>query len=164
MVCTHVHNTLNSPVIEPDVERQTGVEDVWAKIQCRKLLAIIIGCVYRHYDALVTSFDYIQYVCRTVCSRDKSVFFLDDFHDDMMTTGNIISKILNNNKLTQIIDKSTRTTSTPVTLMDLIITNKPDAILSQDVFPPVVADHDLVSFVQNVKEARKLPVVKLFVN
>lgn len=61
------------------------------------------------------------------------------------------------------IDKPTRTTSTSATLLDLIITNKPDAILSQDVVPQVIADHDLVSAVLNVRKPRKLPVVKLFV-
>ncbi len=64
--------------------------------------------------------------------------------------------------MTQIIDKPTRTTSTSATLLDLIITNKPDAIVSQDVVPQVIADHDLVSVVLNARKPRKLSVVKTF--
>ncbi len=150
-VCTYVHNTLSPSIINLDVQRPTGVEDVWVKVQCRKLPAIITGCVYRHPKALVLSFDYIQDAFRMVCLRDKSVFILGDFNDGMSTTGNKISTIINN-KFTQIIDRPARTTSTSATLLDLIITNKPDVILSYDVIPQVIADHDLASFVWNVKK------------
>ena len=64
--------------------------------------------------------------------------------------------------MTQIIDKPTRTTSTSATLLDLMITNKPDVIISQDVVPQVIADHDVISVVLNVRKPRKLPVVKTF--
>ncbi len=66
--------------------------------------------------------------------------------------------------MTEIIDKPTRTTSTKPTLLDLIITNKPDAIVSQGVVPQVIADHDLVSVVFNARKPRKLPVVQIFRN
>lgn len=93
-VCIYVHSTLTHSVINLNVPRPAGVEDVWVKMQCRKLPAIIIGCVYRHPKALATSFDYIQDVLRMVCLCDKSVFILSDFNDDMMTTGNKLSKII----------------------------------------------------------------------
>ena len=46
--------------------------------------------------------------------------------------------------------------------MDLIITNKSDVILSHDVVPQTIADHDLVSVVINIRKPRKLPVTKTF--
>ncbi len=98
-----------------------------------------------------------------VCLLDKSVFILGDFKDDLISMSNKISKIIKN-KLTQIIDKPTRTTSASAMLLDLIITNKPDVILSQDVVPQVIADHDLVSVALNVRKPRKLPVIKTFCN
>ncbi len=111
-------------------------------MQSRKLPAIIIGCVYRHPKALAASFDYIQDVVRMVCLRDKSVFILADFNDDLLLKGNNVSKILKNNNLTRLIDKVTRTTSTSATSLDLIITNKPDVRLSHDVVPLVIEDHN----------------------
>lgn len=161
-VCIYVNNSLTSSLIKLEVPRQVGVEDVWVQVQCRKLPAIIIGCVYRHPKALAASFNYIQDVFRTVCLRNKSVFILGDFNDDLLLKGNSISKTINNNNLTQVIDKATRTTSTSSTLLDLIITNKPDIILSHDVVPLVIADHDLVSVVINVRKPRKRSVVKTF--
>lgn len=70
-VCIYVNNSLTSSLIKLEVPRQVGVEDVWVQVQCRKLPAIIIGCVYRHPKALAASFDYIQDVFRTVCLRNK---------------------------------------------------------------------------------------------
>ncbi len=130
-------------------------------MQCRKLPTIIIGCVDRHPKALAASFDYIRDVFRMVCLRDKSVFILGDFND-LFLKGNNVSKIIKNNNLTQVIDKATRTTSTSANLLDLIITNKPDVLLSHDVVPLVIADDDLVSIVINVRKPRKLSVVKVF--
>ena len=93
-VCMYVHNVLNLSVINLDVSRPVGVEDVWVKVQCRKWPAIIIGCVYRHPKALAISFEYIEDVFRMICLRDKGVFILGDFNDDMMITGNTISMII----------------------------------------------------------------------
>ncbi len=93
-VCMYVRRAFSPSVSNLDVPRTTGVEDVWVKIQCRKWPAIITGCVYRHPKALATSFDYIQDIFRMVCLRDKSVFILGDFNDDLITMGNKISKII----------------------------------------------------------------------
>lgn len=155
-VCICVNNSLTSSIIKLDVTRRAGVEDMWVQVQCRELPAIIIECVYRHPKALAASFDYIPDVFRMVRLRDKSVFILGDFNDDLFLKGNI-NKIIKNN--TQVIDKATRTTSTSVTLLDLIITNKPDVLLSHDVVPLVIADHDHVSIVINIRKSRKLSAV-----
>ncbi len=96
------------------------------------------------------------YVCGT------KVFILGEFNDDMMATGSKMSRIIKN-KLHQIIDRPTRTTSS-ATLLDLIITNTSEIILSHDAVPQVIADHDLVSVVLNVRKPKKLPVIKTFRN
>ncbi len=56
-VLTYVHTTLNPSVINLDVPKPTGVEDVLVKIQYKKWQAVIIGCVYRRAKVLATSFD-----------------------------------------------------------------------------------------------------------
>ncbi len=58
-VCTYVHSVLNSSVINIDVPRSTGVEDVWVKIQCRKWPAVIIGCIYSNPKAFALTLDYV---------------------------------------------------------------------------------------------------------
>ena len=43
------------------------------------------------------------------------------------------------------ITKPTRTTETSSTLIDLIITNRPENITNKDVFANSVADHDMIA-------------------
>ncbi len=84
------------------------------------------------------------------------------FNDDVLSKGNRMNKLIRDNKLTQTIDKPTRTIRHSAIISDLNITNKPEAILSHDVVPQMIADHDLVSVVVNVRKPRKIPVIKTF--
>ena len=147
-------------MISLDIPRLAGVEDVWVTVQCRKLPAIIVGCVYRHPKALVTSFHYIEDVFKVICLRKKKVFILGDFNDDILDKRNKLSKIIRTNHLTQIVEVPTRTTSSSATLLDLIITNEPEVIISHDVVPLVIADHDLISAVINISKPKKPTVTK----
>ena len=76
-------------------------------MQCPKLPAIIIGCIYRHPKAPVATFDYIQEIFRVVSLKNKALFILGDFNDNVLANDNKIIKIIKNNKFTQIIDKPT---------------------------------------------------------
>lgn len=80
-------------MISLDIPRLAGVEDERVTVQCRKLPAIIVGCVYRHPKALVASFDYIEDVFKVICLRNKKVFILGDFSDNLLDKGNKLSKV-----------------------------------------------------------------------
>ncbi len=71
-VCIYVKDILSANVIDLKIPRQTDIEDIWVTVQCRKLLAIVIGCIYRHPIAPVATFDYIQDVLRVACMRKKA--------------------------------------------------------------------------------------------
>ncbi len=60
----YVKDVLRANVIDPNVLKQEGVQDVWLTIQCRKLPAIMVRCVYRHPKAPIASFNYIQDVLK----------------------------------------------------------------------------------------------------
>ena len=60
-------------------------------------------------------------------------------------------QIICNAKLTQLIDKLTRTTFHPATLIDIIITIKYDLAFCHDVFPCPVGDHDLITDITKPK-------------
>ncbi len=138
-----------------------GIEDLWITVQCRKLPAIIIGCMYRHPKASATAFEYIQEVFRLISMKNKTFFILGDFSDNLLGDSKI-SKIIKSNKLTQIIDKPTRVTPTSSTLLDPVITNKPDTIYSCDVVPQEVADHDLISITVDICKPKRLLVIRTF--
>ena len=136
------------------------MEDVWITVQCRKLPAIIIGCMYRHPKALTVTFDYIEDVFRLISFRGKNLFILGDFNDNLLLKDNKLSKIIKNSKLTQIIDTPTRITPTSATLLDLVITNNPEIILQHDVVPQVIADHDLISTTIDISKPKRQPIIK----
>ena len=70
--------------------------------------------------------------------------------------------IIKNNKLHQLIDKPTRYTSTSATLLDLVITNKPESVVHHDVVPHVIADHDLISVKVHLRKPKRIPVTRTF--
>lgn len=160
--CIYVKDTLKANVIRSEVLRPQGIEDVWVTVQNRKLPAIIIGCMYRHPKAPAESFNYIEDIFRLMSIRNISLFILGDFNNNMLLHDNKLSILLKNNKLSQIIDKPTRVTATSAILLDLVITYNADKILSHDVVPQVIADHDLISINVNITKPKRLPIVRTF--
>ena len=69
--CIYVRDTLKSNVLSLDIIRPPDIEDVWVTVQCRKLPAIIVGCMYRHPKALAASFEYIENVFRLLSVKKK---------------------------------------------------------------------------------------------
>ena len=118
--------------------------------------------MYRHPKAIVTTFDYIQDIFRAVIVKNKPFFILGDFNDDLLANNNKMTKIIKNNNLTQIINKPTRVTPTSSTLLDLTITNKPDAIHTCDVVLQEIDDHDLISITVDVSKPKRHPVIRTF--
>ncbi len=94
--------------------------------------------------------------------KNKALFILGDFNDNVLTKDNKIVKIIKNNKLTQIIDKPTRVTPTSSTLLDLTITNKPGAIRTSDVVLQDIADHVLISITVDVSKPKRQPIIRTF--
>lgn len=161
-VCIYVKQSLNSDIIVTNIPQQTGVEDIWIRVQCRKLPSVIIGCIYRHPKALSNSFDYIADVLQSMSMRKKPIFVLGDLNDDQLQNNNKLSRIIKNNKLSQLIDKPTRITPTSATTIDLIITNTPELALNSDVIPHCIADHDLITTTINISKPKCSPTLKTF--
>ena len=161
-VCIYIKNVLSAKSINLSVPKQVGIEDLWVTVQCRKLPAIVIGCMYRHPKASATTFEYIQDVFKLISMKNKTFFILDDFNESLLVGNSKISKIIKTNKPIQVIDKPTRVTPTSSTLLNLIITNKPDTIYSCDVVPQEVADHDLISIAVDICKPKRSPVIRTF--
>ncbi len=118
--------------------------------------------MYRHPNTPSVVFDYIQAVLRTICMKNKTVYVLGDFNDNLFASNNKMNNIINKNKLTQLVNKPTRVTSTSSTLIYFIITNKPDAVSSCDVLPQETADHNLISIVVDVSKPKRQPIIRTF--
>lgn len=161
-VCIYVRDTLKSNRISTTAVNNTAVEDVWVTVQSNMLPSFIIGTVYRHPHATSESFEYIEKVFREMSLKKKPLFILGDLNDDLTKSNAKLAKVIKKSKLEQIIDKPTRITENTSSLLDLIITNRPDLILHSDVTPCHVADHELITMTLIIKKTKRPPVIKTF--
>ncbi len=60
---------------------------------------------------------------------------LGDLNDDMLSSNNKLNTKISLNNLHQMIDKPTHITPHSATLLDILITNRPDSLLNKDVIP-----------------------------
>ena len=161
-VCIYIKQHLTSKLINTNIYGQVGVEDIWISVQCRKLPSIIVGCIYRHPKAHSDSFEYISERLKSALLLKKTMFVLGDLNDNLLAQDNKLSRIISNNKLTQVVKKPTRITSTSATLLDVIITNSPEKIIQSDVIPHIIGDHELITLTANIAKPKRLPVIKTF--
>lgn len=134
-VCIYVRDDLNATQIYLNLENMDGLEDIWLNIQCRKLPSIIVGCIYRHPHSSNATFDYLHNSLGLIGLRNKPFFILGDLNDDILIPNAKLSRIIKDNKLTQLIDRPTRIARNSSTLLDVIITNKPDIVIDCEVSP-----------------------------
>ena len=161
-VCMYVKDSLKVNVISLNLPSPSGIEDIYLSIQYEKHPSIIVGCMYRHPKADAMSFDYINDVLQSLTISKKSIFVLGDLNDNILSPGNKLNKIISNNKLTQIIKKPTRITSTSSTLLDVIISNNPHIVVSHDVIPTTISDHERISVKINIIKPKKHRIIKTF--
>ena len=161
-VCLLVKDYLKVTELKLDIERSEGVEDQWVSVQHQKFPSIIVGCVYRHPKAPVSSYDYISDLFKEIILRDKPVFIYGDFNDDLLKKENKIGKLVNNLNLDQLIDKPTRITPTSVSLIDLVITNSSHMVAESDAIPSPIADHEAILTLLNIRKPRRQPIYKTF--
>lgn len=161
-VCIFIRDDLKVTEVTNPIEKIDGVEDVWVTVQCRKLPSFIVGCIYRHPKASVATFDYILESFRNMSMRNKPLFILGDFNDNLLNIENHMGKIVRNVKLNQVIDTPTRITSTSATLIDLLITNRTEMIHAFDVIPSPVADHEMITINLDIKKPKCTPIIRFF--
>ncbi len=53
-------------------------------------------------------------------------------------------------------------TATSATLLDLMVTNNPDLVLTRVVVPSLISDHDLIGIKINIVKPRRQPPIKTF--
>ncbi len=148
-------------MIDVKLQEHPVVENVFIRVQSRKLPSITISCMYRHPKADTDSFHYITKVLRNMWLQKRTVFILGDLNDNLLAPNSRLSRIIGNHKLTQLIYKPTRVTPTSSTLFDVTITNRPDHVIHVDVVPGVIADHDLIRVTADISKPKREPVTKV---
>ena len=159
-VCIYVKDMYTVNQVKFDTERPEGVEDIWLSVQSCKFPSIIVGCLYRHPKSHVITYDYITDILRSVSVRNKPFYILGDINDDLLVSNSKLKNIILNANVTQLILKPTRITTDSATLLDVIITNRPESVLNTDVIPCPLADHELISIYINLQRPKRSPIMK----
>ena len=163
-VCLYVKSHLKVSELSSGLQKVEGIESKWVSVQHRKLPSIIIGCIYRHPKALVTTFDYISESFKNMVLRNKPMFVFGDFNCDLLKneSKSKMTRIIKNFKFDQLVDKPTRITNDSVSLIDLAITNSKNLVAYSDVVASPVADHESINVLLNVSKPKRIPVYKTF--
>lgn len=90
------------------------------------------------------------------------MFVLGDLNDILLNANSKLLRIIKQNKLTQIVNGPTRVTPTSATLLDVVITNKPELVLMSDTIPNIIADHDLITTTINISKPKTSPTIRTF--
>ena len=112
--------------------------------------SVLIGCYYRPPEGskyLINNFSEVfEEQLTNVVKTNKEIIILGDFDIDYNEIDNRDFKsLLNIFGLKQVIAEPTRTTETSSTLIDLIITNRPENITKKGVFLNSIADQDMIT-------------------
>ncbi len=87
-------------MIDVKLQEHPAAENVFIKVQSRKLLLITISCMYRHPKADTDSFHYITEVLRNMCLQKRIAFILGDSNDNLLARNSRLSRIIGSHKLT----------------------------------------------------------------
>lgn len=113
--------------------RRKDLEDkyevVWIQVQLRKT-KYLVSCVYRAPDESLEVFDYLDDVMRYTTCGNFEVIILGDmncnFLDSNQRQNSRLVEFLAANELTQMVTEPTRATNNSSSLLDVLITSRPD--------------------------------------
>ena len=121
----------------------------------------IVTTLYRPPGKPVAYFNDINTLFGTIDCEDKETIHLGDTNCDMLDFANNdtkhLIKLLTKYNLPQMIKSPTRTTATTKTIIDHIITNRPEFVSKNGVLANGISDHDVIFFTKNMR----LPKLKV---
>ena len=118
------------------------------KFNLQFIKPIVLTTLYRP-EGPVEVFNRIESMVSNIVGNSKEFILMGDLNCDLLSgtaskTKRLV-QIYNTYGLQQIIKEATRKTSDTQTLIDHILTNKPDKVPDSVVIPCGVSDHDLMT-------------------
>ena len=104
-------------------------------------------------------FDHLENLIRAIDDENKEMHILGDLNCDMLKTGSAVPtkklKSYELYQLSQLIDEATRVTMTSASLIDHIVTNKPEKISDSGVIHTGISNHSLVFAIRKTHIIKK---------
>ena len=156
-------NTLKTEPLRVPANDST-LETLWLQITGRS--TVVIGVMYRPPSGpYVPAIESLHHQLTTVLARGRPIYLMGDSNIDLLhpTKPGVASYLqhLSDLSLSQLITEPTRPGTTP-SLIDHLVTSRPDLTSSPRVTPCNISDHDLISvFITDVKTRHQPETVTL---
>ena len=158
-VAMYIHKSVNYQLRE-DLIRLT-IESISVQVKKGNYKPFIVTTLYRPPGKPVAYFNDIDTLFGTIDCEDKETIYLGDTDCDMLDFANndtkYLIKLLTKYNLTQMIKSLTRTTAATKTIIDHIITNRPESVSKNGVLASGISDHDVIFLTKNMR----LPKLKV---
>ena len=152
-VAVYVHESVSYKIrsdLMPD-----NLEVVTLQIANSKFKPFIETSIYRPLGKTVSYFNDMEALLASLDSDNKEAIIVGDTNCDFLDSSNNdtknLKRVLSLHDLTQIIKEPTRITGISKTLIDHVITNKPDMVHDSGVISCGISDHDIVFIERNVR-------------
>ena len=124
----------------PDLEVE-HLEALWIETRNNQE-TLLVGCFYRPPQSRVGYWDLINESIHKAASTPYKFIILGDFNAHPSTPQYAhLNRLIQINRLHQVINEATRYTDNTETIIDIILTSSPNDILKVGVLPPVKSDH-----------------------
>ena len=141
----------------------SGLHQMWLKIQAGNRKSFIVCTVYRPPDTTLNCFeDDLSETVISALAINKDIYILGDLNCNVLNTSDLGGQSLLNfctaYNLTQVINEPTRITQSSQSLIDVILVSNKNVVKESKVLPVSISDHDLVYITINVKKTRPKPI------
>ena len=131
------------------------LESVTVQIKNGKFKPFFVTSIYRPQGKPVSYFSEFESLFGRLESQNKESIIMGDINCNLNTplhnNTKHLNNILNSFGNSQLIKDATRTTKTTSTIIDHIITNRPDIISYSGVKPCGISDHDALYLIRNTR-------------
>ena len=154
-VCIYLRSSINYKIRKDLVPPE--LEAVCVEIIKPHSKPFLVTTVYRPPSSLPKFFDDFEKLIKAIDNENKEMYILGDLNCNMLKTdkdANIPTKKIKSlyelYQLTQMIDEATRVTLATSSLIDHIVTNKPEKISDSGVIHTGISDHSLVFAIRKI--------------
>ena len=153
-VALYIHNSIFYKYRNDIIVREIEALPVDIEISNGKSISVV---TWYKREGPVEIFDHVETLISRIDSENKECIIIGDTNCNLLSefpdnSTKHLTKLLQTYNFTQIIDEPTRTTIDTETLIDHVITNRPDANLEYGVITCGISDHDAVYVTMFIKQ------------
>lgn len=151
-VCIYARQGFKTEVLHEISEiSETGLHQLWIKIQVRNLKSFLVSTTYRPPNVPITCINTdLSTSLVAALLYNNPVYILGDLNcnllDPNIPESQTLIEFCQSFNLSQVVTKPTRLTDKSESLLDVILVSNANQVLESDVLISSISDHDVVTF------------------